>query len=95
MPYEPFLREAEAMTYDVDRELPAIVFIGLWFAIQIFEGVAQLLMSSDAGGIASWAHVGGFITGLVLIHFIRRPRPGYRTYYADEGVLGFNPQGLR
>ena len=76
-------------------ELPAIVFIGLWFAIQIFEGVAQLLMSSDAGGIASWAHVGGFIAGLVLIHFIRRPRPGYRTYYADEGVLGFNPQGLR
>jgi membrane associated rhomboid family serine protease len=76
-------------------EMPAMVFIGLWFVIQVFQGVADLLISSAGGGIASWAHIGGFIVGFVLIPFIQRPELGYRAYYGDEGVLGFNTQGLR
>jgi len=76
-------------------ELPAMAFIGLWFLIQVFQGIADLFTSPSAGGVASWAHVGGFIAGLVLIPFIQRQKQGYRAYYGDEGVLGFNTQGLR
>jgi membrane associated rhomboid family serine protease len=76
-------------------ELPAMVFIGLWFLIQMAQGFADLITASDSGGIASWAHIGGFLMGLVLIPFIQRPERGYRPYYADEGILGFNTQGLR
>jgi membrane associated rhomboid family serine protease len=72
-----------------------MAFIGLWFLIQVFQGIADLFTSPDAGGVASWAHIGGFITGLVLIPFIQRQKQGYRAYYGDEGVLGFNTRGLR
>ncbi|OYX26768.1 MAG: rhomboid family intramembrane serine protease [Rhodobacterales bacterium 32-66-7] len=43
--------------------LPAWIILGLWFAIQIFSG---LNTPSDSGGVAYWAHAGGFIAGLVL-----------------------------
>lgn len=73
-------------------ELPALFFIGLWFLIQVFQGIADLFSSTD-GGVASWAHVGGFIAGLMLLPFIRQSHRNYRAYYGDEGVLGFNTQG--
>jgi membrane associated rhomboid family serine protease len=76
-------------------EVPAMAFIGLWFLIQVFQGIADLFASPVAAGVASWAHVGGFIAVLVLIPLIQRQKQGYRAYYGDEGVLGFNTQGLR
>jgi membrane associated rhomboid family serine protease len=59
------------------------------------QKAADLLPSSSGGGVASWAHVGGFIVGLVLIPFIQRRKQDYRVYYGDEGIFGFNTQGLR
>ncbi len=49
-------------------ELPAILFIGYWFVMQVFSSVASLSVvgSQQAGGVAFLAHVGGFITGLIL-----------------------------
>lgn len=43
--------------------IPAWIVLGLWFAVQIVSGFAT---PSDAGGVAYWAHAGGFIAGLVL-----------------------------
>lgn len=49
-------------------ELPAYVFIGFWFLLQFVVGTASLLSSaSDSGGVAYFAHVGGFVAGLVLV----------------------------
>ena len=46
----------------------AWVFIILWFLLQLFNGIASLGGDAAAqGGVAYWAHVGGFITGVVLI----------------------------
>ncbi|MEI8131642.1 MAG: rhomboid family intramembrane serine protease [Leptolinea sp.] len=49
-------------------ELPAVVFLGFWFISQFFSGVLSLTAGagSSAGGIAWWAHIGGFIFGLTL-----------------------------
>jgi membrane associated rhomboid family serine protease len=49
-------------------EIPAFVFIGIWFAIQFLSG-ALTLGRADAlsGGVAWWAHIGGFIAGMILI----------------------------
>ncbi len=49
--------------------LPAWVMLGYWFFIQLVSG---LLSSGDIGGVAFWAHVGGFVAGLVLIKFFAR-----------------------
>jgi membrane associated rhomboid family serine protease len=48
-------------------DLPAIVFIGYWFIIQVFSSVASVgLPAAESGGVAFVAHVGGFIMGLIL-----------------------------
>jgi membrane associated rhomboid family serine protease len=49
--------------------IPAWVFIGFWFLYQLINGAAALnsTAGSAAGGVAYWAHVGGFFTGVVLI----------------------------
>jgi membrane associated rhomboid family serine protease len=73
-------------------ELYAFVFIGMWFLIQLLQGAAELMMRS-AGGIAWWAHVGGFVTGAILGPLLRQPGRRYRPYYPDEGELGFDTRG--
>ncbi len=47
-------------------ELPAVVFMGIWFLIQILSGASSLI-AAGSGGIAWWAHVGGFLVGFVLV----------------------------
>jgi len=49
-------------------ELPAYVILGLWFVLQFFNGVLSLgYATAGMGGVAWWAHIGGFITGLLLV----------------------------
>lgn len=51
------------------RELPAMFVLGLWFVIQLFTGVSTIgdVAAQDVGGVAWFAHIGGFVAGLVLI----------------------------
>jgi membrane associated rhomboid family serine protease len=49
-------------------ELPAYVFLGFWFILQFFQGALSGLGTGATGGVAWWAHVGGFLAGLGLIH---------------------------
>jgi rhomboid family protein len=58
-------------------EVPALVFLGFWFLSQFFSGAMALADSEVAGGIAWWAHVGGFLAGIALLPIFarRRPRP--------------------
>jgi len=62
--------------------LPAWVVLGEWIVIQFFNGAAVLSMapSRDIGGVAFWAHVGGFIAGMVMIKIF--PERARRYPYA-------------
>lgn len=51
-------------------QLPASIMLGYWFIIQLFSGVGSLA-STFAGGIAWWAHVGGFAAGWIMIKLLR------------------------
>jgi membrane associated rhomboid family serine protease len=54
-------------------ELPAVLYLGLWFVSQLFNGTLALASPEQVGGIAFWAHVGGFSTGMLLCRlFVRR-----------------------
>jgi len=57
------------------RDLPAIIILGLWFVLQLFSGVGSLSVAGQeqAGGVAYFAHIGGFILGMILIA-VMRPR---------------------
>lgn len=53
--------------------VPAVVFLGLWFVLQAYHGVGALLDGAGAdGGVAWWAHAGGFVAGMVLALQARR-----------------------
>lgn len=47
--------------------VPAFLLIGLWFALQLVTGVMTIGDTSVSQGVAVWAHVGGFVTGLVIM----------------------------
>ena len=47
-------------------EIPALLFLGLWFFMQLQSGAASLFMAGS--NVAWWAHVGGFLAGMVLVN---------------------------
>jgi rhomboid family protein len=51
-------------------ELPAVLVLGLWFLLQLLSGSATI-GAAVSGGIAWWAHVGGFLAGMLLILLVR------------------------
>jgi rhomboid family protein len=58
--------------------IPAFVLIGVWFIMELFSGVSSLgVDTASGGGIAYFAHIGGFVAGAVLVHLfvLGRPRP--------------------
>lgn len=55
-------------------ELPAVALLGFWFVLQIVE--SQVRSAGSGGGVANFAHIGGFVFGVALIHlFARRRKP--------------------
>ncbi|MCS7022131.1 MAG: rhomboid family intramembrane serine protease [Gemmataceae bacterium] len=66
-------------------ELPAILFIGIWFLSQLYSGTLALLLPEGSfGGVAWWAHVGGFVMGMLLLPLFKKPERRYRRRYPDE-----------
>jgi membrane associated rhomboid family serine protease len=57
-------------------ELPALIYIGFWFLSQVYSGTLSGLGPNDVGGVAWWAHVGGFLAGVVVHRLFLLPR-GY------------------
>jgi membrane associated rhomboid family serine protease len=57
----------------------AVVFLGFWFIMQLFNGVASLgVQTAQTGGIAYWAHIGGFVFGVLVGFFFRAQAVRYK-----------------
>jgi membrane associated rhomboid family serine protease len=52
-------------------EVPAVIVLVLWFAFQLFDGIASLGISASAGGVAVFAHIGGFLFGAAVGLLVR------------------------
>jgi hypothetical protein len=63
--------------------IPASIMIGLWFVTQLLNGYASIAPTSatgEVGGVAFWAHIGGFVAGLLLIRiFPKKKRDFWRV----------------
>jgi membrane associated rhomboid family serine protease len=68
--------------------IPAWIMLGIWFAIQLFNGVAADI---SGGGVAYWAHAGGFVVGLLLVvpTWLRR---GGRAFWQQTGGHPDHPE---
>jgi membrane associated rhomboid family serine protease len=51
--------------------IPAVVFLGLWYVMQFLAGI-NMLGGGGSGGVAVWAHIGGFLLGMLLTMLARR-----------------------
>ena len=60
-------------------DVPAVVVLGFWFVLQLIDGLASLGFAGASGGVALFAHIGGFVAGVVtarLLLALRRRRRG-------------------
>lgn len=66
--------------YPLLLPVPAFLYMIIWFVTQFFSGALSLFSPETGGGIAWWAHIGGFVAGVLLLrYFVKRgppPRPG-------------------
>jgi membrane associated rhomboid family serine protease len=57
-------------------QVPALIVIGLWFVLQFFSGVGSIAATTtDTGGVAYMAHIGGFVAGFALTFLLRGSDP--------------------
>jgi membrane associated rhomboid family serine protease len=56
-------------------EVPAILFLGIWFLMQFFYGVGSIgaQTGAEVGGVAFWAHIAGFLAGMAGVLVLRKP----------------------
>jgi membrane associated rhomboid family serine protease len=73
--------------------IPAVLFAGFWFLMQVLQATTELLVPSAGGSIAWWAHISGFVAGYVLALPLRYSRRPNWPRYSDQGILGFDLTG--
>jgi membrane associated rhomboid family serine protease len=70
-------------------EIPAYIFLIIWFFFQLISGAAEWGAAQETGGVAYWAHMGGFLVGIALL-LIMRTNPARRTpTWEDNRSLKF------
>ena len=75
--YLVLLPHAKVVTliFFVLREIPAIAFLLIWFGFQLWDGSASLSHPEEGGGVAFFAHIGGFVFGVLAVKLLQRRRP--------------------
>jgi rhomboid family protein len=81
--YFVLLPSARVLTliFFVVIEVPAVLVLGLWFVFQLWAGSASFEQPEEGGGVAFFAHIGGFVFGMLTVNLFARRRPavpGYR-----------------
>jgi membrane associated rhomboid family serine protease len=69
-------------------QVPAVIVLGLWFLLQLVDGIASLGVDSSANGVALFEHVGGFLTGVAIGLVVRSVarRPPERGFGSPDGA---------
>jgi membrane associated rhomboid family serine protease len=75
--YLLLLPRAKVLTiiFFVLREIPAMFFLGIWFLFQLIDGSAALVHPQEGGGVAFFAHIGGFVFGFLVVKLVQQRRP--------------------
>jgi membrane associated rhomboid family serine protease len=76
----PGARVLTLIFFFILREIPAVLFLGIWFVFQIWSGGLALKHPEAGGGVAFFAHIGGFLFGALTVFLVRR-RPPLRPAY--------------
>ena len=61
--------------------IPAVIYLGIWFLIQFYNGTVSSIMGGRGSGVAWWAHIGGFISGILLLKVLYTRKYRRPVYY--------------
>jgi membrane associated rhomboid family serine protease len=81
--YFVLLPRAKVLTlifFFILREIPAVWFLGIWILLQIWQGGIGITHPNETGGVAVFAHIGGFAFGFLTIRFVAKRRPLQPSY---------------
>jgi membrane associated rhomboid family serine protease len=75
--YLLLLPRAKVLTiiFFILREVPAVLFLGIWFLFQLLDGSASIAHPQEGGGVAFFAHIGGFVFGFLVVKLVQKRRP--------------------
>lgn len=76
-PHSRILTLIPILFYPLFVHIPALVYLAVWFLLQLASGILAFGQEAAgaAGGIAWWAHVGGFVAGMILVKLLTPPEP--------------------
>jgi membrane associated rhomboid family serine protease len=70
-------------------DVPALVVLAFWFILQLVDGLASLGVASSGGGVAFFAHIGGFVFGALIALLVRGARGARGGRRAGAGATAF------
>ena len=76
----PRARVLTLIFFFILREIPAVLFLGAWFVLQLYLGGFSITHPESGGGVAFFAHIGGFVFGALTVYLVRK-RPPLRPAY--------------
>jgi len=71
----PRARVLTLIFFFIFREIPAVWFLGIWIALQAWQGGVGLTHPDQTGGVAVFAHIGGFAFGFRTVNLVKKRRP--------------------
>jgi membrane associated rhomboid family serine protease len=81
--YFVLLPRAKVLTlifFFIPREIPAVWFLGIWILLQIWQGGVGITHPNQTGGVAVFAHIGGFAFGVLTVRLVAKRRPLQPSY---------------
>jgi membrane associated rhomboid family serine protease len=80
--YLLLLPRAKVLTiiFFILRDVPAVLFLGIWFVFQLLDGSMAILHPQAGGGVAFFAHIGGFVFGFVTVKLFQKRPPLQPAY---------------
>jgi membrane associated rhomboid family serine protease len=76
----PRARVLTLIFFFILREIPAIWFLGIWIALQAWQGGFGITHPDQTGGVAVFAHIGGFAFGFLTVNLVKKRRPLQPTW---------------
>jgi rhomboid family protein len=76
----PRARVLTLIFFFIFREIPAVWFLGIWIALQAWQGGIGITHPDETGGVAVFAHIGGFAFGLLTVNLVKKRRPLQPTW---------------
>jgi membrane associated rhomboid family serine protease len=80
-PYSKIITFVPIIFIPLFIRVPAVIYLGIWFILQVYSGSLNSLMGGAGSGVAWWAHIGGFLCGILLLKPMNKSKYRRPVYY--------------